>query len=173
MARCTNLPSSSSQRGVAALEFALVAAFFLVLLFAIASYSGLFVVQQALSRAAQEGARAMQQAWIAPSQSGSPQTMACEAVARSVDWLTIYRQGMGLPAISCVSVFETCSYSSAAMCGRVDVVYVDYRRYPLIPELVPLGAFLGRLMGSDGNWMPQDLSARSTVQMGAIPATGA
>lgn len=160
------------QRGVAALEFGLVASMFLVLLFAIASYSGLFVAQQALSRAAQEGARALLQASIAPSQTVTPQAMACDAVARSVDWLTLYRRGLGLQPISCVSVFEPCSYSAAAICGRVEVVYANYRAYPLIPELLPLGTILSIFTGSADGWIPLDLAARSTVQIGANPTAG-
>lgn len=159
------------QRGIAALEFSLVATLFLVILFGIASYSGLFVVQQALSRAAQEGARAMLQAAIAPSQSSSPQVSACDAVARSVDWLTTYRRGLGLQPVTCVSVYEPCAYSAAAVCGRVDVIYANYRAFPLIPELVPMGRLLGLLSGDTESWIPLDLAARSTVQIGAtVPA---
>lgn len=155
------------QRGVAALEFALVGTVFIVILFGVASYGALFVVQQSLSRAAQEGARAYLQASIAPSQGSTPSAMACEAVAKSVEWLTLFRQGMGQPPIGCVSGIRACTYSSALTCGVVDVVYADYRTYPLIPEMVPLGAWLGALIGNGADWIPTNLTARGTVQIGA------
>lgn len=160
----------AAQRGVAALEFALVCTLFLLLFFGIASYGALMVVQQSLSLAAQEGARAMLQATLAPSPSTTPNDMACQAVARSVEWLTNFRKGLGLPPITCTPSVVACSYSATLSCGIVEVTYVNYRTFPLIPDLLPLGTWLEAVMGSGVNWIPTNLRAQGMVQIGA-PST--
>lgn len=155
------------QRGIAALEFSLVCMIFLLIFFGIASYGGLLVVQQTLSRAAQEGARAMLQASISPSQTVTPSAMGCAAAAASMVWLNQYRQTLGQSPIACAPTIQACSYSAALTCGTVEVTYANYRNFPLIPELVPLGAWLETVFGPGSNWIPLNLTSRGTVQIGA------
>ncbi|CAN5324231.1 hypothetical protein BH10PSE18_BH10PSE18_20720 [soil metagenome] len=52
-------PSQRSQRGVAAIEFALVFSTLLLFLYGIATFGSVFYTQQAVSRAAEDGARAL------------------------------------------------------------------------------------------------------------------
>jgi Flp pilus assembly protein TadG len=155
------------QRGVAALEFSLVCLVFLLISFGIASYGALLVVQQSLSRAAHEGARAMLQASIAPSQSATASAMGCSAANASVAWLNQFRQTLGQGPVLCAPSIQPCTYSSVLTCATVEVTYANYRNYPLIPELVPLGAWLETLFGPGSNWIPLNLTSRGTVQIGA------
>jgi Flp pilus assembly protein TadG len=157
----------AKQTGIAALEFALVVTLFFGLLFGVVSYGAAFLVQQSLSRAAQEGARAMLQASLAPGQPVAPATMACEAVTNSLQWLNAYRQKMASGPVSCVpGVPAACSYGTNLQCASVVVTYSDYRSYPLIPDLLPLGNWLASAWGNKDGFMPKDLSATATVQMG-------
>jgi Flp pilus assembly protein TadG len=155
------------QRGVAALEFSLVCLLFLFIFFGIASYGALLVVQQTLSRAAQEGARAMLQASIAPSQTTTASAMGCSAANASMVWLNQFRQTLGQGPVACAPTIQPCTYSPLLTCGTVEVTYANYRNYPLIPELVPLGAWLETIFGPGSNWIPLNLSSRGTVQIGA------
>lgn len=156
------------QRGVAALEFALVAMVFLIILFGIANYGAAFVVQQALTRAAEDGARAMLQARLAPAQAAqTPGQFGCAAAIRSVQWLSDYRERVASGPLTCLEpVLFDCSYDSSLQCASLVVRYSDYRSYPLIPDLVPLGAWLAAVLDNPDGWMPQDLSAGATVQLG-------
>ncbi|MBN9478169.1 MAG: hypothetical protein ABS43_25540 [Bordetella sp. SCN 67-23] len=157
-----------AQRGVAALEFSLVCVLFLVILFGIISYGCIFVAQQSLSRAAEEGARVALQSRLAGLPEGaSLQAEACGAVAQSVDWLTRRRATMGQAPVSCeLRASQACTYAAGLRCASLVVTYIDYRKYPLIPELLPLGNWLQSLFGENTAWIPQDLSAVSTVQLG-------
>jgi len=160
------------QRGIAALEFSLVCMLFLIILFGIVSYGGLFVVQQTLSRAAEEGARVALQSTLAGSSSSVPsQADACGAVAKSVDWLTRHREVLGQGPVSCeLRPPQACAYAADLRCAALVVTYPDYRKYPLIPELLPLGSWLQSLFGEGTAWIPQNLSAVATVQLGRSPS---
>lgn len=163
--------SRTAQRGLAALEFSLVCVLFLVVLFGIVSYGGLFVAQQALSRAAEEGARvALQSASLAPN--GTPsQDDACGAATRSVEWLSRHRALLGQGPVSCeLQPARTCIYAADLLCAAVVVRYPDYRRYPLIPEVLPLGSWMQALFGEGAGWLPENLSAAATVQLGKSPS---
>ena len=58
MTRCTEV-ARRRQRGVAAIEFAVVFSALFVLFYGIATFGALFYTQQLMARAAQDGARAM------------------------------------------------------------------------------------------------------------------
>jgi len=165
-------PTASVQRGVAAIEFALVCVLLLIVLFGIVSYGGLFVAQQSLSRAAEEGARVALQSVLAGPSNGQPsQSDACGAVARSVDWLTQHRAALGQGPVACqLRPPQACSYAADLRCVSLVVTYADYRRYPLVPELLPLGSWLQSLFGRETAWIPQNLSAVATVQLGRNPS---
>ena len=97
----------------------------------------------------------------------SLQAEACGAVAQSVDWLTRRRAAMGLAPVSCeLKPSQACTYAAGLRCASLVVTYVDYRKYPLIPELLPLGNWLQSLFGENTAWIPQHLSAAATVQLG-------
>lgn len=165
-------PTASAQGGIAAIEFALVCVLFLIILFGVLSYGGLFIAQQSLSRAADEGARVALQSLLAgPSDAQPSQTDACGAVARSVDWLTRHRAALGQGPVACqLRPPQACSYAANLRCVSLVVTYADYRKYPLVPELLPMGSWLQSLFGKDTAWIPVNLSAVATVQLGRNPS---
>jgi len=160
-----------AQSGIAALEFSLVCVLFLVILFGIVSYGGMFVAQQALSRGAEEGARAaLQSSLVSPNRIPS-QAEACGAVANSVEWLTRHRAALGQGPVLCeLRPPQACTYAANLQCASVVVTYSDYYKYPLMPEILPLGRWLEALFGGGSAWLPEHLSAVATVQLGKNPS---
>ena len=149
------------QRGMAAIEFALVSGVFFLMFYFVVTYGAVFVVQQSLSRAAAEGARALLTSEFAPSATApglrvssvvAPEQLARDAAARVVAWLSDFRQTRSQPAIAPV-VTAAPSCASGMACRTVTVSYQNYSSYPLIPSLLPASA------------MPQSLSASATVQL--------
>lgn len=148
------------QRGLAAIEFALVSSVFFLMFYFIVSYGAVFIVQQSLSRAATEGARALLTSEFAVagtpglrvSSVVAPEQLGRNAAARVVTWLSDFRQSQSQPAIAPV-VSTAASCSSGMACRTVTVSYPNYGTYPLIPSLLPASA------------MPQTLSASATVQL--------
>ncbi|MDX3907736.1 MAG: pilus assembly protein [Pigmentiphaga sp.] len=175
MTRPVGFPvARAAQRGIAALEFALVSVLFLIVLFGIISYGGLFIVQQSLSRAVEEGARVALQSTLNGQPGRLPsQADACSAVAKSVDWLNQHRAVMGQGPVLCqLSPPQACSYTAGLRCASLVVTYAGYRKYPLVPEMLPLGSWLQSLFGPGTSWIPEDLSAAATVQLGkSLPGT--
>ncbi|GAA4334548.1 hypothetical protein GCM10023144_26920 [Pigmentiphaga soli] len=156
----------SGQRGVAALELALVFALFLAILFGIASFSVAFIVKQTLSRAVENGARAMLQASLArvPDKDTSPQEYGEQACRQALSGLLRFS-----PDVKCsVDPGAACGAGSALVCASIVATYPDYRNNPPIPVLVPLESLLLSLWNKDGNesWTPADLGAKATVQIG-------
>ncbi|KAF3999543.1 TadE/TadG family type IV pilus assembly protein [Glaciimonas immobilis] len=142
------------QRGVAAIEFALVFPIFFVLLYGIITYSLIFVAQQALTLAAEEGARAALRYAATPAARGSN---ACIVAKQSVSWL-------GTGNVACTTaITPPCSSASAAPCSpagstypiKVTVSY-PYAAQPLVPLL------LGSLMNVA---VPSTLGSSATVQI--------
>jgi len=150
------------QRGIAAIEFALVCGVFFLMFYFIVTYGAIFVVQQSLSRAAAEGARALLTIefttagvnGVRASAVVKPEQLGRDAAARVVTWLSDFRQTRAQPAIAPeVSTASSCSVGMA--CKTVTVSYPDYGSYPLIPTLLPASA------------MPHSLKASATVQLDA------
>lgn len=147
------------QRGTAAIEFAMVCSLFLLVLYFIVSYGAVFIVQQSLSRAAAEGARALLASEFTTSGTGTvtssalvpPEQLGRDAASRAVAWLSAYRQTRSQPPIlPTVSRQPSCTTNMA--CRTVTVQYPNYRTYPLVAALLPAA-------------MPQHLSASATVQL--------
>jgi len=148
------------QRGMAAIEFALVSGVFFLMFYFVVTYGAVFVVQQSLSRAATEGARALLTSEFSPSSAPglrvssmiAPEQLGKDAAARVVTWLSDFRQTRSQPAIAPV-VTAAPSCAAGMACRTVTVSYPNYSSYPLIPSLLPASA------------MPQSLSASATVQL--------
>jgi len=127
--------SRQSQRGVAAVEFAIVFPLFFLVLYAIVTYSMVFLAQQSLTAAAEEGARAAL-VWQSADDVGTALTLrggqACTRATSVVSWLP------GAP--QCVDVISTapsgCSNNPAMDCIEVTLKYA-YTARPLVP-LLPL-----------------------------------
>ena len=149
-----SIVTQKMQRGTAAIEFALVFPVFFVLLYGIITYCLIFVAQQSLTLAAEEGARAALRYAATPAARG---TTACAVATQSVSWL-------GVANIACVaSITPTCSAPPVAPCVsagsaypiKVTVTY-PYSAQPLVPLL------LGSLMNVA---VPATLGSSATVQI--------
>lgn len=122
------------QRGVAAIEFALVFPVFFLLLYGIINYAMIFVAQQSLTLAAEEGARAALRYTA-----GDRGAVACATVTPLVSWLS--------HATCPQPVTAACAAISTAQCITVRVTY-PYSQYPLVPSLPGMSAALPTTLGS-------------------------
>lgn len=117
--------------GAAAVEFALVVPFLLLILFGIISYGYLLSFRQALSQAAAEGARAaaVAQKPVAPAADTRPAL----AIAAVDEALASYGVKCGVSALTC-----TATPGVACACITVTIDY-NYALRPLTPEFPGLG----------------------------------
>lgn len=134
--------------GSAAVEFALVFPLLFTVLYGIVTYSVLFVAEQSLTLAAEEGARAALNYQNATSVAGALSARgnnACSVASQSTGWLGAYAQ--------CATQAQSCSYNGAMDCVQVTLTY-DYASHPIVPTLPLLSLVL-----------PQTLSSVATVQL--------
>lgn len=133
-----------TDKGAAAVEFALVAPLLLLLLFGIISYGYMLSFRQAISQAAAEGARAAAVATSAPT--------------RETDALKALNEGLSSYGVLCAggkltrgaSEVGTCAVSTASPCTSATTtplcvsVAIDYlyATNPLTPAFPGLGAVL-------------------------------
>ena len=146
------------QRGIAAVEFALVFGLLLMMLYGIATFGAAFYIQQAVSRAAEDGARA---APLLPSlmlQTG--QAAAVEQIKGAVrDSLA---GSLIVPAASNVTPAARRSWIAAQV--TVTVVTAS----PLVTVTVSYPYSLNRVLPSvplfdASRWMPNTLTSRATA----------
>jgi Flp pilus assembly protein TadG len=141
--------SLAASRGVAAVEFAIVFPLFFLIFYAIVSYGLIFVAQQLLTLAAENGAHAA----LAFNGTTPPGTVACSAA-------TISSQSLG-PNITCVpAALQTCTFDSKAQCLTVSVSY-NYAAHPLVPILPGIGLLT-----------PSTLSSSATVECTGAQCAG-
>jgi Flp pilus assembly protein TadG len=139
-------------RGSAAIEFAIIFPVFFFVLYAIVTYSMVFLTQQSLTAAAEEGARAalVWQNAASPGAALSARAgQACGRAASVVSWL---------PATAtCTNAISTapsgCSNNPNMDCIQVTLTYA-YGTNPLVP-LLPLLNLV----------VPQSLTGQATVQL--------
>jgi Flp pilus assembly protein TadG len=140
---------TSQQRGAAAIEFAIVFPLFFMIFYGIITYGLIFVAQQSLTLAAQEGARAALRAATA-----NPGDVACNTAKNVANWL-----GTGPTGVACSAPAAfNCPYpagNTTTKCLKVTVTY-PYRYNPLIPLL------LGSLMNVA---VPTTIGSSATVQL--------
>ncbi|WP_118179077.1 TadE/TadG family type IV pilus assembly protein [Paraburkholderia phosphatilytica] len=135
-------------RGATAVEFALLFPLFFLVLYAIVTYSLIFVAEQSLTLAAEEGARAAlayQDATTLNAALDARASAACTAAANVSSWLA--------NRANCTATPAACSYDASLDCIEVTMNY-DYAASPLVPTLPLLGIAL-----------PSTLSSSSTVQL--------
>jgi Flp pilus assembly protein TadG len=143
------------QRGVVAIEFALVFLFgFLPLLLLTLSGVMIFAAQETLSLAAAEGARAA----LHYGTTAQRQTNACNAAQESMQWLLAFSgqspncasppsPGSSYTAIA-VSTPTTCPSTPAMECITVVASY-NYNAYPFLPGTKTVyGWVMGSIMSS-------------------------
>jgi Flp pilus assembly protein TadG len=130
------------ERGAAAVEFALVVPFLLLIVFGIISYGYMLSFRQALSQGSAEGARA-----AAVSAADDDATRTAAALASLNDSLDLYGVTCADGALvragdtvgSCSLTIAPCDNDATAQCATLDVDYA-YADHPLLPDLplVPL-----------------------------------
>lgn len=152
---CTPSRTLYRQRGVVAIEFALVFLFGLLPLLLL-TFSGvlIFAAQQSLTLAAAEGARAALH-YGTPAQRNSN---ACAAAQLSMQWLLKFSNDLspctsGSTAIN-VSALAPCPSTPAMECMTVVTSY-DYNSHPFIPGTITIYHWL--LQGA--------ISSSATVQI--------
>lgn len=144
------------QSGLAAIEFAFVFPVFFMLLYGIITYSLIFVVQQSLTLAAEEGARAalryvaVSTVPVTPDPRG---VTACAVAKQAVSWLSSTVVGCVPTVIP--NCFVPAAPAAAVTCVKVTVTY-PYSTNPLVPLL------LGRIMSVA---VPTTLGSSATVQL--------
>ncbi|KVT94350.1 pilus assembly protein TadE [Burkholderia ubonensis] len=142
------------QWGATAVEFALVFPLFFVIFYALVSYGLIFAIQQNLTLAATEGARAaLNYVPEANGQGAQALQDRASAARRAAQNLTRWLPNVVVPAPSSAA----CSYDASMYCVTVTVTY-PYAQYPLVPSLPLLGLVL-----------PSALTSTATVQIN--PAT--
>lgn len=135
-----------SDRGAAAVEFALVVPLFVALVFGILSYGWMLSYRQGISQAAAEGVRAMAVS-VSPVGSTAPADRAREAVNRSLSsyGVTCTAAGRlthsGRDVGTCGITTSACTTGSTVQCARVAITH-NYRANPLIPSFPGLGITL-------------------------------
>lgn len=144
------------QRGVAAIEFAIVFSVLFLGVYGLITFGGVLYVQQAISRAAEDGARAAQLA----NNNATPadlQNNVQTAIYRSLALSMITPASAG-SAPSAKEVWLRAKMTATPpevnlSSGQVSVkVTYPYRANPLLPPL-PL----------TGNWMPDRLTGKATA----------
>ena len=136
------------ERGTAAVEFAMIFPLFFMILYGIVTFSLIFVAQQNLTLAAEEGARAAlnyQTATSTTNALAARTTAACTAASNVVTSL--------ISSATCVSSSTTCSYDATMDCIKVTLTY-KYASAPLVPTL-PLLNFV----------LPASLVSSAMVQL--------
>ncbi|KAE8753429.1 MULTISPECIES: TadE/TadG family type IV pilus assembly protein [Paraburkholderia] len=137
-----------AQRGSTAIEFALVFPLFFTILYSIITFSLIFVAQQNLTLAAEEGARAalnwqsntsLQNALV------NRGNAACAAANLMVATL--------VQSMQCTSTSAPCGPGNTMQCVNVLLTY-NYQANPLVPTL-PLLSYT----------LPNTLSSSATVQL--------
>ncbi|HEX9890336.1 MAG TPA: TadE/TadG family type IV pilus assembly protein [Nitriliruptorales bacterium] len=126
-ARCRRVVRDDE--GAAVLEFALVAVAFLALLYGIVTFGLIFAVEQTLTHAAAEGARAAVSA-----RPGDELAESTAATQHAIGWL-----GGVVAAGDVSSSIEACEHDAAVRCVRVRIDY-PYGARPIVPPF-PLLAF--------------------------------
>jgi Flp pilus assembly protein TadG len=134
-----------TERGIAALEFAIVFPMFFLILYGILTYGLIFVAQQSLTLAAEEGARSgLRYA------NDNLASNTCAVATSAAGWL-------GSRVQCSASAKFTCPYpgNTTTQCFKLSLIY-PYRNNPLIPLL------LGPLMNVT---VPESLGSSATVQL--------
>lgn len=144
------------QRGVYALEYALVFPIFFVLVYAVLSYGIVFAVRLGMQNAAEDGARAglRHPASTCTSALGCRQAAAVAVAQSRIDWLAPATVNARLCPIGvdCAVSVSTCGTTLPTRCQIVVTVGYDYASHPIAPPLPGFGFLL-----------PSSLQGRASV----------
>ena len=113
------------QDGVAAVEFAIVAMVFLVLLFGILTYGFIFGLDQSMNHAAEEGARSA----ISATSDSAALTKAHDTALQRLNWLGSNIQSGDIVA----TLLNPCPNDASVKCVQVTITY-PWSTRPVIPK---------------------------------------
>jgi Flp pilus assembly protein TadG len=154
-------PSASRrrQRGIAAVEFAIVFPVFFTVFYGLVTFALIFLAQHSLTLAAAEGARSAirYQPATQAIALASRSTLACSTAAGLVQWLP--GAGASTSSVSCVVTSPPCLYDATLICMQVQMTYA-YGQNPLVP-LIPFAVAV----------LPANLYGVATVQINPINLT--
>lgn len=152
----------SRQRGVAAIEFALVFVVLLSVLYALATFGAVLYIQQSVTRAAEEGARAVGLLTPIPT-SGDARvkdavydTLANSLVVPQSANTDVASRRSWIVSKVVVSVVRSTPSSPGAYVNYVVAVSYPYSANRLLPSLPLLDT---------STWMPDQLQSRSTAAL--------
>jgi Flp pilus assembly protein TadG len=145
-ARRARARRAQAQRGVTAIEFALIFPLFFTVLYAIVTFSLIFVAQQNLTLAASEGARAALN-WQANTSLSSALAARSTAACTAAKLMTANL----VQSTQCTSSSSDCG--TGMKCVNVQLTF-NYSANPLVPTLPLLGFAV-----------PSSLSSSATVQL--------
>jgi Flp pilus assembly protein TadG len=125
--------------GAVIVEFAIVFVLFMTLLWGLISYGAIFAVQQSLTHAAAEGARAA----VNVPDPATAATRAEQVAADQLNWL----DAAGVTVVASVT---GCDYDAAIECVYVTTSY-DWAGHAIVPSILDIAT-------------PDTLSSRAVVQ---------
>lgn len=131
--------STDREDGAVVVEFAVVFILFMTLLWGLISYGAIFAVQQSLTHAAAEGARAA----VNVPDPATAATRAEQVAADQLDWL----EAAGLTVAASVT---PCDYDATIECVYVTTQY-DWANHAIVPSILDVAT-------------PDTLSSRAVVQ---------
>ena len=135
-------PQQCACRGAVAVEFALIFLIFFALFYAIVTYKLIFTLNQTLTLAAEEGARAA----VQDAPDTETRITRAENTAKGVlNWVPA-------AGVTANATSAPCAANPATTCLTVTVNY-DYANHPIVPALPLLGIAI-----------PANLGATATVQ---------
>lgn len=173
MIRRLNRRIRASQRGAAAIEFAMLFLIFFSVFYALVSYAMAMLLIQAFNHAAAEGARSVVKLNPLAFKSqgayqGAVAQLAGTTVRSALDWLpdkararlqTASAVRITFPVVNMTVPLGTGKSSlTTATAVKVDVIYQDYTKDPLVPFLVIYG--IGRVPA-----LPDDLIGSASLQL--------
>ncbi|GAA1163685.1 pilus assembly protein [Nocardioides aquiterrae] len=132
------------ERGAAAVEFALVVPFLLLILFGIISYGFMLSVRQSISQAAGEGARAAAVTLVDAKKKDAAIAAIDGALSYglSCDGVNLVRDGETIGTCT-VSGLQGCD--DGATCVTVSIKYF-YRDHPIVPSILGLGEVMPEVL---------------------------
>ncbi|MCT8178323.1 TadE/TadG family type IV pilus assembly protein [Variovorax sp. CY25R-8] len=163
-ARPTGRGMRKRQRGVAAIEFAFVFMMLFFIIYGIATFGAVLYIQQVISRAAEDGARAVPMLLSPPLTANDTRvrdtvydSLAAALVAPAGSSATPQSRRTWIAANATVNVTITAAAGASGPSAVVSVTY-PYSANRLLPSLPVLDT---------SRWMPDNLSSRATA---AIPS---
>jgi Flp pilus assembly protein TadG len=132
-----------SERGVAALEFAIVSQLLILLLYGMITYGFVFALDHNITQAAAEGARhAISEPTNAPES-----TIIADAIQDATNHISF---AAAKPPIGVVTaeIIHNCNGTTGLRCIHVSITY-DWRSHPLIPGFVGMQYLTPSQIGAD------------------------